>query len=246
MSTRCQPCCGLSIEHLIDLAKTQYGGFTFPDKAYYAHQASFDDLEASAENGCDLCRLIVDCYKGAPLDWYNWPSIWKGSGNDINDSMYMAIRELDATDVRIAIDSSHAFAGTDDLEDIRVFDSLMVQVGASSDSWEDYDRRRSNSSTYSLPTLRLTLSAKRDKAVFVDGIQVGRFELDPDLGSSFNFNIARQWLTECLSDHSECLSADAPALPARVIDVGIVPDHPTPRLITSNGLKAEYIALSHC
>jgi hypothetical protein len=61
------------------------------------------------------------------------------------------------------------------------------------------------------------------------------------------------WLQKCQSDHgSECgwyasSASDDPHLPTRVIDVGKPGDgSPAPKLLVSRGVRAGYLALSHC
>lgn len=49
-------------------------------------------------------------------------------------------------------------------------------------------------------------------------------------------------LEECLASHEDCQQNDIPALPDRVIDVGKT----RWRLIDSRGMRAKYVALSHC
>lgn len=84
-----------------------------------------------------------------------------------------------------------------------------------------------------------------DSTTKVNGFQIGRNQLDPDLASDLNHSIARGWLEECRSTHEGCMPSKPPTLPTRVVDVG-TSDLDTARIIHSNGLAAEYIALSHC
>ena len=46
--------------------------------------------------------------------------------------------------------------------------------------------------------------------------------------------------------HPNCLASDPPKLPTRVVDVGVGPGTKTAKIFLSRGLKADYIALSHC
>ena len=71
--------------------------------------------------------------------------------------------------------------------------------------------------------------------------------------STESLTIIKQWLDTCGSSHPECRnqvdsrSRPAPStLPKRVIDVGLDDPSHHPRLVISNGRRAEYIALSHC
>lgn len=85
-----------------------------------------------------------------------------------------------------------------------------------------------------------------ESPVRVNGLRVGRFDVEPDLGSQQNFDIARNWLHECQNSHDSCLSRNPPELPTRVIDVGNSHSPENPRLFLSRGKRAEYVALSHC
>lgn len=76
--------------------------------------------------------------------------------------------------------------------------------------------------------------------------RIGRSKPYPDLGSSGTFDIARKWLNECQQDHANCLYGSLSILPTRVVDVGTLETPVDPHLIISNGLRARYIALSHC
>jgi hypothetical protein len=79
--------------------------------------------------------------------------------------------------------------------------------------------------------------------IFFNSIKIGRGLLDPDLGSGYNFKVARKWLSNCREKHESCLWKKDSLLPTRVIEISL--DHP-PRLVLSNGTKCEYGALSHC
>lgn len=79
----------------------------------------------------------------------------------------------------------------------------------------------------------------------INGIRIGNLQVDEDLGSTANFSIAKAWLHECQTSHSTCQLKDLPRLPTRVVDVGLN-DLDAPCIITSNGVKASYVALSHC
>jgi hypothetical protein len=79
----------------------------------------------------------------------------------------------------------------------------------------------------------------------IDGLRIGNLQVEEDLGSTANFSIAKAWLHECQTSHITCQLKDLPQLPTRVIDVG-QDDLDVPRIVTSHGVKASYVALSHC
>ncbi|KAK3353762.1 heterokaryon incompatibility protein-domain-containing protein [Lasiosphaeria hispida] len=244
MAQKCRFCAGLTISHLIELAKEEFTGHTFPDNAYYQHHACFADLEQSAEDGCGLCQLILDCFKGAEREDYEWPRTWAGAEADNDWSMYSAAKEMDMSDVKIAIDASQTF-GADPLELVSVFDTILVQVGMSQDAPADPDDEDVWSDRF--PTLRLTLSRPACGELRIDGFQVGRVQVDQGVASQYSRDTARAWLEECRSSHPDCLSNGLPELPTRVVDVGTGSNPQTPRVLyTNRGLRANYIALSHC
>jgi hypothetical protein len=73
MAPRCQFCSRYSINHLVALAERN------TKAAYYSHLESFAYLEQSAQDGCDLCRLILDCFKAAEHDEI-WPRNFERPG----------------------------------------------------------------------------------------------------------------------------------------------------------------------
>lgn len=79
-----------------------------------------------------------------------------------------------------------------------------------------------------------------------NAFHIGKPKLDPNIGSSATFHLARKWLNECQQSHLVCLRDSLPTLPTRVIDAGTFEFPTKPRLIISNGLRAHYVALSHC
>lgn len=88
----------------------------------------------------------------------------------------------------------------------------------------------------------------------LDGMIVGRQPLQ-DSGSGEAFDLVKKWLKACRDDHVKCRSTISggmvdettpPELPTRVIDVGSIDGTHPPRLIVPNGVKARYVALSHC
>lgn len=153
---RCQPCARLTISHLVQLAKREFGGHFFPENAFYRHHGSFDALERSADDGCDFCQLIIDCFKGSPKPRnLTWPEVWEGPGCDIEESMYAAAKNLEVSDVKICINADHVFF-QQPLESVEVFDLLLVQVGPREDAVRDED-----ASFDGFPVLKLAFSAPR-------------------------------------------------------------------------------------
>ena len=154
MSTRCRLCSGLSVEALVGLAKQEFSAHEFPTWAYYQHHSSFHDLEHAANAGCDLCSLIVDCFKGIPWTrgefYYEFsPYIWEKTEVDIEESAYTAAKEVALSDVKLSINTDHVYS-SDGLDKVRSFNTLLVQVGPSELPEESED--------YAFPFLILSLS----------------------------------------------------------------------------------------
>lgn len=128
---RCHYCDNLSISKLINLAKKEFWAGRMARQAFYQHHGSLEDLEESANLGCDFCTLILQCLKGTP--WYRFPfeTIYN-SDIPMDGSLYgYAKDKLSVTDIKICISSSHVFPGTP-FNEVRVFDLLYVQVEPSS------------------------------------------------------------------------------------------------------------------
>lgn len=59
-----------------------------------------------------------------------------------------------------------------------------------------------------------------------------------------SIEIAKQWISACSSSHEACSHIQDTELPTRVIDCGT--PGTDPRLIQTQGMKGQYITLSHC
>ncbi|TGO74258.1 hypothetical protein BELL_0296g00090 [Botrytis elliptica] len=261
MTPRCTYCADLSLAHLIDLAKIDFKGHVFPNQpttkdlmgpfawtsslanpddspkekkpmAFYPHHKCFQDLLKSAEMGCDLCEVILTCLKK------RIPGVDGESQGDNSDEIYWTdFSRRRETDIKISINSSHVYPDAT-LDEVQMFDAISVQVGNIGDFRSDI---KNHGHSFAVPTQSLTLVTKRDSPIKLKGFQIGRTEINPDLGSKLNFDITRAWLRECLECH-DCHNTNLQQLPTRVIDV--TPNQT--RIIHSNGIMANYIALSHC
>ncbi|KAF2498561.1 HET-domain-containing protein [Lophium mytilinum] len=72
---------------------------------------------------------------------------------------------------------------------------------------------------------------------------------DTTTGSCKSLDLARYWLEKCIGSHPRCArycTKDRPQLPTRVVDVGARAGGDDVRLFVSQGLRAHYVALSHC
>lgn len=73
-------------------------------------------------------------------------------------------------------------------------------------------------------------------------------EIDHDLGSEVNFNIAQNWIHDCCNNH-DAIVCPVPLdinLPTRLIDVGTSTDFTIRLIEPSKDDKGKYLALSHC
>ncbi|KAF7539713.1 hypothetical protein G7054_g1936 [Neopestalotiopsis clavispora] len=235
MAYTCQYCATLSISRLVELAKEDFSSWDFSHEKFFEHHKSFQDLDASAQNGCGLCRLIIDSFKGIPRKLNShWPHTWAWEGPECPQasSIYGKLRESSKeTDIKLCINTGTSY-GDDPLEKVTVLDHLIVKVG--SVEYFDRDEIESPIPVHQGESLRLALSTT-----------AGNLQVEKDLGSTTNFSIAKAWLHECQTSHSTCQLKDLPQLPTRVIDVG-QDDLDVPRIVTSHGIKASYVALSLC
>jgi hypothetical protein len=79
-----------------------------------------------------------------------------------------------------------------------------------------------------------------------NGYRIGAGQVNHDLSSAANSRLARGWLEECRTTHKSCLREITPELPSRMVDVGHAAGSSPLRLFCTNGLRAPYVALSHC
>ncbi|ETS74894.1 hypothetical protein PFICI_13378 [Pestalotiopsis fici W106-1] len=156
--------------------------------------------------------------------------------------MYAIAKEQPHSYVRISINSDNIFAG-DTLEQVSIFNTLLVQVGPDGILHDD---REDDEDFLSYPPQLVLAIQNHGQNIQIERFQIGCYPTDPDLRSSANFSIARNWLHHCRHEHTECRFDYTPVLPTRVIDVGFDEKFRDTRLLLSEGLKAEYVALSHC
>lgn len=151
MAFECRYCAELSISALIELARKEFAGDTFPSRAYYLHHSSVDDLEDSADKGCSFCLLLVRCFKATPSDWNEMPPYHN------NGSIYDLAKWLPISDIKISINSTHVCHG-ESLDLVRTFDTVMVQIGS-----KEYSPYSSEDDTgdWAFPHFPLTITTPR-------------------------------------------------------------------------------------
>ncbi|KAI1323283.1 HET-domain-containing protein [Xylariaceae sp. FL0255] len=239
MAQRCILCLGFSINHLVELAKIEFSSRSVPQKAFYQHHASMDDLERSAAGGCDFCTLIYECFRYTPTILDNhpkWPEQWSVD-LPFEKSMLADTKYFKETDIKVFIDSSSLYFG-EKLDSAPVFDILQIHIGrvpAPPMESPVYDE-----DVWNWDPLTLVISTPPTTPCLVGGFQIGRQYCDPDLSSKANFDISRRWLSTCQHEHERCLGNHVPKLPARVIDVMDL------KLVETRGQSVPYMALSHC
>ncbi|EEU41451.1 uncharacterized protein NECHADRAFT_83551 [Fusarium vanettenii 77-13-4] len=118
-----------------------------------------------------------------------------------------------------------------------VYETLLVQVGE-------------------LPPMELNLIISRGDNIYFDDCdvfnrqhsrcRVGRYRIDPDLGSPVNLSIAKGWLDDCRENHDECRPIKSSSLLTRVLDVTVSEGSHTCRLVETSNQQGNYVALSHC
>ncbi|KAF4638005.1 hypothetical protein G7Y89_g91 [Cudoniella acicularis] len=235
----CQFCEGLTIQTLFEIAQKQINTITdnhqfynFPLDVYYKHQPSYSSLLRSAQNGCELCGFIQQEFKNFPIRRKRKVegSAWIA---DIEAEVFEKQEDDLPTDIRICLTSSYCFDHSNPKE-LSMFDTLLVQAG-------DEDPVEG----VILP-VTLRLGTPRKSPVILDGVQIGRWQVDPDLASTENFSIARKWLEECCKDHVSCPSSRETVFPTRLIDVGDTSGLEAARLFITIDQKGNYLALSHC
>ncbi|CAO2655121.1 Nn.00g101850.m01.CDS01 [Neocucurbitaria sp. VM-36] len=275
---RCKFCANLSISHLVSLVKAEstvkvkaVEGY-FPQHTFYQHHGSIKDVQTSADEGCDLCDLLVECLKGYADPSHIYAQTWIGPSCEPNESLLAAATRSPSSDIKIRLlprGSTHL----DSLKGAQTLDTLYVQIGPSiahqpDNELEVSDEDASIDIPYELPILLMkisvppsryntrTVSYKKiqyltcskliDEDVLVDGYRIGSLQIDPVLGSERNRCIAKKWLHDCQNQHRNCLRKIIPKLPTRVIDVGSSEGTILVRLVCSDQRRAHYVALSHC
>lgn len=157
--TQCVNCANLTIEHLVDLAHKEFSrDGRVPSAAYYQLHDSIEDLEIAADAGCHFCKLLLACLKGYP-DTGNWiADEWEGEGCNPETSLLAFARRLPQSEVKICIVSDDSDP-KDTFADVRVLDTLSVQVGPYDPGFHgdepEYDE------AFNFPLLKLTLASSR-------------------------------------------------------------------------------------
>ncbi|KAI1087789.1 heterokaryon incompatibility protein-domain-containing protein [Rostrohypoxylon terebratum] len=203
-----------------------------------------DDLETSANHGCDFCTLLLESFKITPAyrfsnaSWLGEPSQYD---RDDRGSMFSVLKQLPAMMLHICIHPRH-ISITDRWESAQVFDQIVVQPRGI----PTVDLANKMTGKFDCVPLILTLTSPLKEPVRVENYRIGRIRTDPDLGSQANFDVARAWLKTCREQHYTCLERDVANLPTRIIDVGSEENPAMLRVVHALGDVGQYVILSHC
>ncbi|KAJ9611377.1 hypothetical protein H2200_004561 [Cladophialophora chaetospira] len=207
--------------------------FKFPQTAYFRHQQSWEALEESAGDGCELCSVIYDEFMNS-FDY-------------LRKSIQEKLEKALPTDIRISLGSSFKEHGVSPRLDV-----LIVQLGHYNLQY-DYDDDLSVNNIES----RIAFHLNRPKEVSetICALDIGRPKLDANLGSEQFVNIARSWLHQCTSWHCpssapgypkrRCEAPERTKLPTRILDLGSDVE-PVVKLLVTNNHCDYYTTLSHC
>jgi hypothetical protein len=137
----CSFCEPLTIQGLLDLTRREFANQVFPPTAFYQHHASFLNLIASAEEGCELCQLIHRAFRETPAkENAANQSVGDEVGGD-GKSLLSVIERLEQTGVKIALSAREGHLG-DAIAFMTMLDVLMVQVGPAWEYPDPADRNR--------------------------------------------------------------------------------------------------------
>ncbi|KAF1960170.1 HET-domain-containing protein [Byssothecium circinans] len=218
-STACKFCEHLSIERILRVPhEPPIPNIYHLHYKSYPHQPSLAALKQSAERGCGFCQFIINCLDRTQPNWTPDARI----GEPANPSIHLGL-EADAV-----------WENREIRDDICVVKDLHIRLAP-----QHYMTRL----TFHLFTASAQIISIDDT---LKAFRIGTPKHDPNVASTATFNIARRWLNECRHNHSNCLRDSLPTLPTRVIDVGTAESPEEPHLIITNGLRGDYVALSHC
>lgn len=161
----CSACTKLSVESLLEVARVDFQPGDFSNKAYFQHHESFNDLEKAGRQGCDFCRLVLECFQRTPCfdeEPWDWPDRWiektESSPDDLTTiTMYSVAKGLAVSDIKLCLNATHLYS-IQGFEDAKVFDEVLIQVGEPSSESQD------GTVMWSCPVLRLILNTPRGES----------------------------------------------------------------------------------
>ncbi|KAF5873014.1 putative heterokaryon incompatibility protein [Botrytis fragariae] len=222
----CALCDSINVTDLILLAKANWEALQRRQEAEsytplrWNHHSRYDEIVSAAEAGCELCKVVERALDGVFLLDGGIMKTYKAEMLEIEEEGGRGL------DLEIQVEVKRG--ANEGVENESAYDKLVF-----------YLRGRSEK-----VVLTLSLQKRRGQVKSVEGLEIGHFALDPNLGSETNFDIAQDWIDTCSSTHYECPMVQDRPLPTRVIHVGS--DAQEPYLLSTHGMKGKYIALSHC
>lgn len=176
-------------------------------------------LTAGREEGCELCTFLSSQLKDILHESYKF-SLSRWQLTRLKGDLARRLRIAFISESIIEADQAKSF-------DIRI---------------------SSGKFSYPLSSENPKIISLHSKDDFEQAEKVGiQREIDTDMASKTNFNLARHWLNECLTFHSTCaVSKENQPLPTRLLDIGTL-GRPRLKLIhTANEKVDNYVCLSYC
>jgi hypothetical protein len=134
MDMRCQICQTLTIEHLVNLAKTEFTSQKFPPKSHFKHHPSITALQASAASGCDLCTLFLSALLSYSYEPFLNPETLTSDGISFS-VLDMACQRAHQSEVKLCLNTQHTEFGAG-YDEVRMLDLLVLRVGnLEDDAW---------------------------------------------------------------------------------------------------------------
>ncbi|MCJ1403056.1 hypothetical protein MMC11_006279 [Xylographa trunciseda] len=187
-------------------------------------------IEVAAAEGCPLCLLLLDSLSGAEREAMR--EHWECSKEQIKHSKFVIKHSLYLEgELPPLLAVNYELPSLIDNKREREV-KVLVQLYPAS-----------GRSLGTLPNLQ-GLHVLSDLEPLANHRRV-----DKSTSSESSWAIASEWIDDCAANHRMCAYsvATTPALPTRVIDVGLI-GHIAPRLhtLTQGTSNARYVTLSHC
>lgn len=236
MSTLCNTCMGINLDEIVPAARSNPPRLD-DRRPKYKHHASYANLKASAQDGCELCEAIILEIRHFALlkdpvtgrDANQDFEFWKSQKSQI----YLKLKEPVYTDgscreLLVISFPKPRFSAIHGEGEYGTLDVLFE----TSESNHPY--------SLSLET-NITSEKGRTPGILTSGRQISSRP-----GSEVAFALANQWLQDCLQHHRWC-GPKRPhcTLPTRVIDVGPADGSEEPRLMNGDGRIGQWTSLSH-
>ncbi|KAL8990022.1 MAG: hypothetical protein Q9169_008226 [Polycauliona sp. 2 TL-2023] len=227
--------------------------------AWVDRYPDFPALRVSAEKGCSFCELL----RHVLLDQYTDTAITKAESQ--LDESVQATSSTSHWDGRVEIYGGRF--GTEQEDPIynrtaMAVDGAEYQIQTVSFKVSPYPpwRQQKDEERGDSQRIRFRFYRHHGKPVFdllmtpiahcrVDAVltkAVRRVLPCDDALAPTNVMAINDWLNVCLGSHKTCRSQHLHSLPSRVIDVGPTDGSRDPKLIITLGMRAFYVALSHC